>query len=79
MWQNAAGSKNNLIIGSDILIPPSTRDLMGIAESKYMVVVAVAKRARFLSEQRKNDENYRLSTVVTSALDDIMKGKVKIY
>lgn len=51
---------------------------MGIAESKYMVVVAVAKRARFLSEQKKNDENYRLSTVVTSALDDIMKGKVKI-
>jgi len=61
------------------LIPPSTRDLMTVADSKYMVVVAVAKRARYLSEQKKNDENYRLSTVVTTALDDIMRGKVKIY
>jgi len=61
------------------LIPPSTRDLMTVADSKYAVVVAVAKRARYLSEQKKNDENYRLSTVVTAALDDIMKGKVKIY
>lgn len=61
------------------MIPPSTRDLMTVADSKYMVVVAVAKRARFLSEQKKNDENYRLSTVVTTALDDIMRGKVKIY
>jgi len=61
------------------LIPPSTRDLMTVADSKYAVVVAVAKRARYLSEQKKNDENYRLSTVVTTALDDVMKGKVKIY
>ena len=61
------------------MIPPSTRDLITVADSKYMVVVAVAKRARFLSEQKKNDENYRLSTVVTTALDDIMRGKVKIY
>ncbi|NLW91306.1 MAG: DNA-directed RNA polymerase subunit omega [Syntrophomonadaceae bacterium] len=61
------------------MIPPSTRDLMTVADSKYMVVVAVAKRARYLSEQKKNDENYRLSTVVTTALDDIMRGKVKIY
>lgn len=61
------------------MIPPSTRDLMTVADSKYAVVVAVAKRARYLSEQKKNDENYRLSTVVTSALEDIMKGKVKIY
>ncbi|MGE5391666.1 MAG: DNA-directed RNA polymerase subunit omega [Deltaproteobacteria bacterium] len=60
------------------MIPPSTRDLMTVADSKYMVVVAVAKRARYLSEQKKNDENYRLSTVVTTALDDIMRGKVKI-
>jgi len=52
---------------------------MTVADSKYMVVVAVAKRARYLSEQKKNDENYRLSTVVTTALDDIMRGKVKIY
>lgn len=61
-----------------MLIPPSTRDLMTVADSKYIVVVAVAKRARALSELKKNDENYRLSSVVTSALDDIMTGRVKI-
>jgi DNA-directed RNA polymerase subunit omega len=51
---------------------------MGVANSKYAVVVAVARRARKLSEEKKNNENYRLSTVVTSALDEIMSGKVKI-
>ncbi len=59
------------------MIPPSTRDLINIGESKYAVVVAVAKRARSLSEQKK-DEDYRLSTMVTEALEDIMGGKVKI-
>lgn len=60
------------------MIPPSTKDLMAITDSKYAVVVAVAKRARELSEQNKDDENYRLSTMVTRALDDILEGKVKI-
>lgn len=60
------------------MIPPSTRDLMGVADSKYAVVVAVARRARMLSENVKNDENYRLSTVVTTALDEIMSGKITI-
>ena len=60
------------------MIPPSTRDLMEVADSKYAVVVAVARRARMLSEEIKNDENYRLSTVVSTALEEIMNGKVKI-
>ncbi|HBQ27110.1 MAG TPA: DNA-directed RNA polymerase subunit omega [Syntrophomonas sp.] len=60
------------------MIPPSTRDLMEVANSKYAVVVAVARRARMLSEDTKNDENYRLSTVVTTALEEIMNGKIKI-
>jgi DNA-directed RNA polymerase subunit omega len=60
------------------LIPPSTRDLMHIGQSKYAVVVAAAQRARFLSEKHKNDENYRLSSMVTEALDDIIDGKVII-
>lgn len=59
------------------MIPPSTRELIKIADSKYAVVVAVAKRARSLSEQKK-DEDYRLSTMVTEALEDIIGGKVKI-
>lgn len=60
------------------MIPPSTKDLIKIGNSKYAVVVAVAKRARELSEDKKNDENYRLSTMVTDALDDVLSGKIKI-
>lgn len=60
------------------MIPPSTKDLMGVAHSKYAVVVAVARRARMLSEESKNNENYRLSTVVTTAMEEIMNGKITI-
>jgi len=60
------------------LIPPSTKDLINIGQSKYAVVVAAAQRARLLSEKKKNDENYRLSSMVTEALDDIISSKVII-
>ncbi|MGI5920287.1 MAG: DNA-directed RNA polymerase subunit omega [Syntrophomonadaceae bacterium] len=60
------------------MIPPSTRELLKIGNSKYAVVVAVAKRARVLSEQKKNDENFRVSSMVTEALDDVCTGKVEI-
>lgn len=61
------------------MIPPSTKDLMKVANSKYGVVVAVARRARALSEEAKNNENYSLSSVVTNALEEIMSGKVEIH
>jgi len=60
------------------LIPPSTRDLINIGQSKYAVVVAAAQRARVLSEKKRNDENYRLSSMVTEALEDIIHSKVII-
>ena len=60
------------------MTPPSTKELLAINDSKYAVVVAVAKRARELSDQKKNDENYRLSSMVTEALDDIIKSRVVI-
>ncbi|MEA1962527.1 MAG: DNA-directed RNA polymerase subunit omega [Bacillota bacterium] len=60
------------------MIPPTTRELIRIGNSKYAVVVAVSKRARELSEQAKNDENYRLSTMVTNALDDVTSGRIEI-
>ncbi len=60
------------------MIPPSTKDIMQIASSKYAVVVAVAKRARVLSEQNKNNENNRLSTMVTEALEEISNGKLNV-
>jgi DNA-directed RNA polymerase subunit omega len=60
------------------LIPPSTKDLINIGQSKYAVVVAAAQRARFLSEKKRNDENYRLSSMVTEALEDIIHSRVII-
>ncbi|MGI5911765.1 MAG: DNA-directed RNA polymerase subunit omega [Syntrophomonadaceae bacterium] len=60
------------------MIPPSTKELMKIANSKYAVVVAVARRARKISEEKKDNDQYHLSAVVTTALDEIMNGKVKI-
>lgn len=60
------------------MITPSTKELMEISQSKYAVVVAVAKEARKLSEDKKNDENYRLSSMVTEALEEILSAKVKI-
>jgi len=52
---------------------------MKIADSKYAVVVAIAKYARVLSEKNKGNENYRLSTMVSQALDELVKGKIKMY
>ncbi|HWQ76340.1 MAG TPA: DNA-directed RNA polymerase subunit omega [Syntrophomonas sp.] len=60
------------------MITPSTKELMDISQSKYAVVVAVAKEARKLSEAKKNDENYRLSSMVTEALDEILQEKITI-
>ncbi|HZK43590.1 MAG TPA: DNA-directed RNA polymerase subunit omega [Syntrophomonadaceae bacterium] len=60
------------------MIPPSTKDLMKIADSKYAVVVAVAKRARQLSEDQKDDEDYRLSNMVTKALDEVLDGTIVV-
>ncbi len=60
------------------VIPPSTKDIIEIGDSKYAVVVAVARRARALSENKKNDEDYRLSLMVTEALSELIDGKIKI-
>ena len=60
------------------MIPPSTKELNKIGQSKYAVVVAAAQRARALSEKNKNDENYRLSSMVTEVLDDILDEKIII-
>lgn len=60
------------------MIPPSTKDLMKFADSKYAVVVGVARRVRVISEEKKGDENYSLSTMVTKALDEFNSGKIKL-
>jgi DNA-directed RNA polymerase subunit omega len=48
---------------------------MQVADSKYGVIVAAAKRARVLSENHKKDRDYRLSAMVTAALEEIISGK----
>ncbi|NLB17642.1 MAG: DNA-directed RNA polymerase subunit omega [Syntrophomonadaceae bacterium] len=60
------------------MVPPSLKDLLEITDSKYAVVVAVAKRARSLSETRKKDEDWRLAAMVTEALDELQDGKFNI-
>jgi DNA-directed RNA polymerase subunit omega len=51
---------------------------MEISDSKYAIVVAVAKRARGLSEGKRKDEDWRLSSMVTMALEELHEGKLKI-
>ena len=60
------------------LVPPSLKDLMKISDSKYAIVVAVAKRARMLSEGKRKEEDWRLSSMVTTALEEFNQGKFKI-
>lgn len=60
------------------LLQPSTKELIDIGGSKYAVVVAVSKRARAVSEFKKNDDSYRLSSIVSEVLDELMSGKVEI-
>lgn len=60
------------------MIPPSTKDIIDHGDSKYAVVIAVAKRARDLSEDKKEDENYRLPSMVSEALNEVLTGKIKV-
>ncbi len=60
------------------MVPPSLKDLMEISDSKYAIVVAVARRARDLSEGKRKEEDWRLSSMVTTALEELQEGKLKI-
>ena len=61
------------------MLQPSTKELIDIGGSKYAVVVAVSKRARAVSEKKKNDDSYRLSSIVSEVMEELMSGKVVIY
>ena len=60
------------------MIPPSNNELTQGNASKYAIVVAIAKQARLLSESNKDDENYRLSSMVSEALSDLITGKLEV-
>lgn len=61
------------------MIPTSNKDLVQDNESKYAVVVAIAKEARILSEENRSSENYRLSSMVSEALAELIRGDLEIY
>jgi DNA-directed RNA polymerase subunit omega len=61
------------------LTPTSNKDLKRSQESKYAIVVAIAKQARVLSEVNKNSENYRLSSMVSTALSQLIRGDLEIF
>ncbi len=61
-----------------ILVPPSIKDLLEISDSKYAIVVAVAKRARVLSEMKRKEEDWRLSSMVSEALEEVQDGRLRI-
>jgi DNA-directed RNA polymerase subunit omega len=61
------------------LVPTSNKDLAQSHESKYAIVVAVAKQARTLSEANKNSEHYRLSSMVSKALSQLVQGELEVY
>lgn len=60
------------------MVPPSINKLIKMSDSKYAIVVAVAKRARALSEAHKKDEDWRLSSMVSQAIDEVTEGKLRI-
>jgi DNA-directed RNA polymerase subunit omega len=60
------------------MVPPSLKDLQKITDSKYAIVLAVAKRARVLSEAKRKEEDWRLSSMVTLALHELQEGKIQV-
>ena len=58
------------------MVPPSTRDIIEMAGSKYGVVVAASQKTRTITEQGK--EEYRLSRIVSELLDELLAGDLSI-
>jgi DNA-directed RNA polymerase subunit omega len=58
-------------------MPPSTRDIIEISNSKYAVVVGIAKRARSLSE-KSDTEEYRLANMINETINELIEGNLKI-
>lgn len=56
-----------------------TTDGKPVVTSRYSIVVAAAKRARQLIEEEVQDaDNYVISKPLSSAIDELMNGKVTI-
>lgn len=61
-----------------MIIKPTVTDLLKIADNRFELVIAIAKRARKLAEGEKTLTNVKERSAVTLAANEIAEGKVKI-
>jgi len=61
-----------------MIIKPTVTDLLKIADNRFELVIATAKRARKLAEGEKCLSNVKERSTVTLAANEIAEGKVKI-
>ncbi len=61
-----------------MIIKPTVTDLLKIANNRFELVIATAKRARKLAEGEKCLSNVKERSTVTLAANEIAEGKVKI-
>ncbi len=60
------------------MLNPSIGKLISRKESRYAIVMAVAKRAREIAEQNEESEIQTIEKPVDIALDEIAGGKYSI-
>lgn len=61
-----------------MIIRPTVTDLLKIADNRFELVIATAKRARKLAEGEKQLTDVKERSTVTLAANEIAEGKVKI-
>ncbi|MBO5413679.1 MAG: DNA-directed RNA polymerase subunit omega [Clostridia bacterium] len=61
-----------------MIIKPTVTDLLKIADNRFELVIATAKRARKLAEGEKLLTKVKERSTVTLAANEIAEGKVKI-
>lgn len=61
-----------------MIIEPKVTELLKIADNRFELVIATAKRARKLAEGEKCLTKVKEKSTVTLAANEIAEGKVKI-
>ena len=60
------------------MLKPSVNELAKNGESIYSVVIATAKRAREITQDAEENGTFLSEKAVTTAINDISSGRVKI-
>ncbi len=60
------------------MVNPDFRKFLKDKRSRYSLVIAVAKRARDISEDKDMSEKIGTEKPVSHALDEIMNGEIEI-